>query len=99
MKCVTIYYPNKDGAKFDFDYYVNKHIPMAAKLFGDGIEIRKGISTPEGAAPPFICVLNIPINSVEEFLSTMEQHGAELIADIQNYTNIEPIVQFDEVFT
>jgi hypothetical protein len=25
------------------------------------------------------------------------KHGAEILADIPNYTNIEPIIQFDEV--
>lgn len=97
MQCVTIIYPNKDGAKFDFDHYMNKHIPVTRKVFGDSIEIHKGISAVDGSPAPFICLLKIPISSKEEFLSTMEQHGAELVADIPNYTNVEPIVQFDEV--
>jgi hypothetical protein len=27
----------------------------------------------------------------------LSQHGAEILADIPKYTNIEPIIQFDEI--
>lgn len=97
MQCVTILYPNKASAKFDFDYFIKKHIPMTTKAFGNVVEVRKGISSPFGSPVPFICLVRIVINSVEEFLSVMKQQGAELIADMPNYTNIEPLIQFDEV--
>ena len=36
-------YANKDGVHFDFDYYMKKHIPWVAGLFGREIEVRRGI--------------------------------------------------------
>ena len=31
---VTLTYPRRDGANFDRDYYLNQHVPLAAKTFG-----------------------------------------------------------------
>jgi uncharacterized protein (TIGR02118 family) len=97
MQCVTILYPNKADAKFDFDYYIKRHLPMTAKLLGNPMEIYKGTATPTGAPLPFLCVLRIKVNSIEEFMSVMTRQGAEIIADVPNYTNIEPVIQFDEI--
>ena len=94
---VTVVYPNKDGSKFDFDYYTQKHVPWVAKLAGKSIEVRRGISSAAGSAAPYVCVATIPINSIAEFQAMFAKHGAEILADVQNYTNIEPVVQFDEV--
>jgi uncharacterized protein (TIGR02118 family) len=97
LHCVTIVYPNKEGATFNFDYYLNQHMPMAAKLLGNDIEIRKGISSAAGDRAPYVCICSIRIHSVDEFVATMTKDGAALIADIPNYTNIEPMIQIDEV--
>ena len=97
MTRVTVIYPRKDDAKFDFDYYTSKHIPFVTKLLGKKIEVRWGISSVNGAPPAFVCVATISIDSVEEFQTLFSQHGAQILADIPNYTNVEPIVQFDEI--
>jgi uncharacterized protein (TIGR02118 family) len=98
MKCVTILYPNKQGATFDFDYYLNRHIPWARKLSQDhGTEIRKGISSPTGGGFPYVCICRFWINSEDEYRTATEKHGKELMADLANFTNIEPIVQIDQV--
>jgi uncharacterized protein (TIGR02118 family) len=97
MQCVTIIYPNKEGAKFDFDYYVKTHIPMGVKIFGNNYEVRRGLHGHDGSRPSFLCVVRLRIQSVDEFMNVMKHEGAKLIHDIPNYTNIEPIIQFDEV--
>jgi uncharacterized protein (TIGR02118 family) len=97
MERVTVVYPNKADAKFDFAYYMSKHIPWVAGLVGHKIEVRRGISTATGAPAAFVCVATIPIDSLASFQTIFTQHGAKILADIPNYTNIEPIVQFDEI--
>jgi uncharacterized protein (TIGR02118 family) len=97
MQRVTVIYPNKTDAKFDFNYYMKKHIPFVAGLVGKSIEVRRGISTATGSPAAFVCVATIPIDSVTAFQTMFAQHGAEILADIPNYTNIEPLVQFDEI--
>jgi uncharacterized protein (TIGR02118 family) len=64
---------------------------------GRSIEVRGGISSATGSPAAFVCAATIPIDSVAAFQAMFAQHGAEILADIPNYTNIEPIVQFDEI--
>ena|SRR5579864_7154952 len=97
MQRVTVLYPNKDGAQFNFDYYMKKHIPWVAGLVGKNIEVRRGISSATGAPPPFVCLATIQVSSISEFQTVFAKHGAEILADIPNYTNIEPFVQFDDI--
>jgi uncharacterized protein (TIGR02118 family) len=96
---VTVLYPNKDDAKFDFDYYAVKHIPMVTRLLANDIEVSKGISSLTGARPAFVCTARIRIHSTQEFSASMARHSATILGDIPNYTNIEPIIQIDEVLT
>lgn len=101
MYCVSIAYPRKQGGKFDFDYFANKHIPMVTGPLGATAvrsEVRKGLSSPDGSPPAFVCLANIWINSLEEFNKVMAQHGREIMADVPNYTDIQPVLQIDEVF-
>ena len=100
MYCITVAYPKKDGGKFDFDYYAKKHIPMVAGFLGANCtktEIRKGLASPDGSAASFVCLGSLWIKSIEEFQATLAQHGPEIMGDIPNYTNLQPILQVDEV--
>jgi uncharacterized protein (TIGR02118 family) len=100
MYCISIAYPKNDGGTFDFDYYAKKHIPMVAHFLGANAvrgEVRKGVASPDGSAASFVCLANIWINSVEEFQATLAKHGKEIMGDIPNFTNIQPIIQVDEV--
>ncbi len=97
MQCVTVLYPNKTDAKFDFDYYMKKHIPFVAGLVGKAIGVRRGISAATASPAAFVCVATIPIDSLAAFQAMFAQHGAEILADIPKYTNIEPLIQFDEI--
>lgn len=100
MFCVAVLYPRKDGAMFDFDYYTKQHAPMVAEHVGANAvkaEVRKGIASPDGSAPSFVCLTSIWVQSVEEFQETLKNHGQEILGDIPNFTNIQPILQIDEV--
>ncbi|MGA9368763.1 MAG: EthD family reductase, partial [Steroidobacteraceae bacterium] len=32
---VSVMYPNKPGARFDHDYYRDRHMPLVKRLMGD----------------------------------------------------------------
>lgn len=98
-QCVTVIYPTKGGWKFDFDYYMSKHIPMVSKLVGNRIEVRRGISSATGSTAPYVCMATIMIDTIAEFQTVLAKHGAEILGDVPNYTNIEPVVQFEEVLS
>jgi len=97
MPYATVTYPNQSGRKFDFDYYMKKHIPMVADLLHTTIEVSKGVATPTGAPAPVVCTARIHINSLEEFSAAMAKHGPQIMGDIPNYTSIQPVLQIDEV--
>src|ERR1019366_6527228 len=55
MHSLTVLYPNHEGAKFDFEYYMQKHIPMANRLLGHEFKVTKGIASAQGGQPAFVC--------------------------------------------
>ena len=100
---MTIFYPNAEDATFNMDYYINNHMAMAANLMGDDLKammIDKGLS---GGAPdspsPYVAVGYFYFESMEAFQNAMGPIGDKLRADVPNYTNIQPVIQFSEVQT
>lgn len=98
---VTILYPNGDGKKFDMDYYSNKHMPMIASLLGDSLkllEIDKGLA---GRAPdepvPFLAIGYLYFDKLSAFQNSFGPNAEKIRGDVQNYTNIQPVVQISEV--
>ena len=96
LRC-TVLYPNKDGAKFDFDYYLKTHIPLANEVLGGRFEVSKGLPGPDGKGPAFLCVAIIKVASPADFAERNKKRGAELGADVANYTNVTPIIQMEEI--
>ena len=97
MHCLNVLYPNKDGATFDFEYYMQKHIPLANGLLGHEFKVSRGISSAQGGQPPFLCIARMDIGTMEKFLPVLGRHVEVLGKDIPNYTNVEPVMQFEEL--
>lgn len=98
---VTILYPNGDGNTFDMDYYSNKHMPMVAGLLGDSLKlfaIDKGIagSTPDEAIP-YLAIGYLFFDKLSAYQNSFGPNAEEIINDIPNYTNIQPVVLISEV--
>ena len=98
---VSVFYPNKPGGRFDWDYYLNRHMPMAIEALGDtlrGVTVEHGLTgdTPE-APPPYVAMCHFLFDSVESFMSAFMPHAAALQGDIPNYTDVEPGIQISEV--
>lgn len=97
MHCLTVLYPNKEGATFDFEYYMQKHVPLANRLLGHEFRVTRGISSAQGGEAPFLCIARMDIGTVEEFVPVITQHIGVLGNDIPNYTNVAPVILFEEV--
>lgn len=96
----TVLYPNAPGARFDHDYYRDRHMPLVAERMGPhclGYTIDRGIPSPGGEAPPFLAVCHILAEDLERFRAGFEPHAEELFGDIPHYTDVTPVVQFSEV--
>ena len=101
MIVVSVMYPNKEGARFDLDYYVNKHMTLVASRGQDlglqSYQVLSGLDAPGGGKPAYRVVANLTVSSVQAFQSGMETHGSEIMGDIPNYTDIAPVIQISEV--
>jgi uncharacterized protein (TIGR02118 family) len=98
---VSVFYPNDPGATFDMEYYRDRHMPMVQDRLGvacKGIAVEHGIAgaTP-GSRPQFIAMGHIYFDSLEEFQTSFGQHVKEFVADVPNYTNLQPVIQISEV--
>jgi len=56
---------------------------------------RAGEASP-GTPAPFVAVVDLLFDSVEAFQAAFGAAEAEIVADIPNYTSIEPVVQISE---
>jgi uncharacterized protein (TIGR02118 family) len=101
MVRVYVMYPHRAGARFDVDYYATTHMGMVRKAF-DGyglldIRVDKGLigGSPK-AQPPYVCVGTLTFQSMDAYKSAFREHGAPLMADLPNFTDIQPVVQVSE---
>jgi len=95
----SVMYPNSESATFDIDYYCKSHMALVQELFGPkvkGISVDFGVGQP-GSPAPFIAIGHVLFDSLEDFRSAMAAHGARLMADIVNYSNVRPTIQLSEV--
>lgn len=100
---VTVLYPNSPAAAFDMGYYLRKHMPLVRERSGaacKGMMVDQGLAggTP-GSAAAYIAMGHILYDSVEAFQAVFAQHGPVLLADIPNFTNVQPVIQISEVKT
>jgi uncharacterized protein (TIGR02118 family) len=97
---VSVLYPNSAGARFDMAYYTSKHMPMVQKKVSTckGIAAEKGVAGgAPGSQPTYIAAGYLLFDSVEAFQSGFGPHAQEILADIPNYTNTQPVIQISEI--
>lgn len=98
---VSVLYPHKEGARFDWSYYLSKHVPMVTQKFGSAAKatsIEQGIGGGfPGTPAPHVAIANFTFESVPAFQAAFGPHAEEILADIPRYTSIEPIIQISEI--
>jgi uncharacterized protein (TIGR02118 family) len=98
---VSVLYPAGDGAKFDMNYYCTSHMPMVQGKLGaacKSVAVEQGMAgaTP-GAPPAYVAMGHLYFDSADAFQTAFGPHAQEIMADVPNYTNVQPIVQISEV--
>lgn len=92
---LSVFYPKTEGASFDHDYYRDQHVPLACKTWGldaSSAQIDKGLDGPYEAAVHFT------FDSLEAIGAAMGGEGTQaVIADVANYTSIQPVMQTSEI--
>ena len=100
---VSILYPARADGRFDFAYYLQTHMPLSIRLLSAhpgfrGVSVERGLGGAlPGAAPAFVASCQFLFASAEQFLDAFQPHAAVLQGDMRNYTDIEPLIQFNEV--
>jgi uncharacterized protein (TIGR02118 family) len=98
---VSVMYPNQAGARFDMTYYTSKHMPMVREKCGPAcrsIAAEQGVSGAEaGSKPTYIALGHLTFDSVDAFQKAFGPHAREILADIPNYTNTQPVIQISEI--
>lgn len=97
---VSVMYPNTPGTHFNHDYYRDQHMPMVKARMGQHLQyytVDKGVAggTP-GSAPTYAAAGHLFCTSVEAFQAGFGPHTKEIMGDIPNYTDIEPVIQISE---
>ena len=91
---ISVMYPKP--AKFDFDYYKDKHMKLVHKLMDSyGLvksEVNKGVGD-----SPFAAVGHLIFNSMEDMRRALQDHDPELAADVVNFTDVKPQFQISEI--
>jgi len=98
---VSVFYPNREGSKFDMDYYCKSHIPMVQQKLGaacKSVAVEHGLGgAAPGSRPSYVAMGHLYFDSVEAFQAAFGPHAQAIMADVPNYTDIEPVIQVSEV--
>lgn len=98
---VAVLYPNKAGMKFDAGYYFEQHIPMCERVLAPALKkitVEQGLSGGlPGSSAAYAYITNLYFESVGAFLAAMAPVAGQIQGDVVNYTDVEPVVQVNEV--
>lgn len=95
---VSILYPARPGARFDFGYYVPNHLPLAV-----GTSLRHAAIVACDASAPvhedcaYVCLCTVTLASAaamddfRNFFARGHPETARILADEPNYTDITPL--------
>jgi uncharacterized protein (TIGR02118 family) len=63
-----------------------------------GVSVERGLGgAVEGTAAAYVAMCHFLFDSVDNFMAAFTPHAAVLQGDMPNYTNIEPVIQVNEV--
>ena len=98
---VSVLYPAGENTKFNMDYYCGSHMPMVRQKLGaacKSVAVEQGLGgAAPGSPPAFAAMGHLYFDSVAEFQAAFAPHAAQIMADIPNYTNVQPTIQISEV--
>jgi uncharacterized protein (TIGR02118 family) len=98
---VSVLYANEPGARFDHDYYRDRHMPLVQEKLGAAClfyTVDKGVSgAPPSEPPAYVAMCHIFAESADSFWSAFGPVADEIVADIANYTTLSPVIQVSEV--
>jgi uncharacterized protein (TIGR02118 family) len=92
----------KHGIRFDEEYYISKHVPLATSVMAPGglrkVEMVKVTATPDGSAPSYQVIFSAYFDSPAALQNAMQSpRMGEVMSDIAKYYDGIPDVLIGEV--
>jgi uncharacterized protein (TIGR02118 family) len=101
MVRMSVYYANQPGVSFDHAYYAGIHRQLVNDRLGPlgcrSVEIDRGLAGYAGGPAPYVAVGHLVFDSLESLERAWAAHGAEIVADVPQYTNAQPVIQISEI--
>jgi uncharacterized protein (TIGR02118 family) len=97
---IAIMYPNKPGAEFNSNYYRSFHLDLVREKYTPfglkGIELDQAKITDGLHKAPYFAIGYLFFESTQAFMAAYKATGAEVMADMENFTNVEPVIQVSQ---
>jgi uncharacterized protein (TIGR02118 family) len=96
-----VFFRAREAATFDWDRYVNNHLPLAREKLGEygliSINAQRCAPGPDGKDPANVAVVTLDFEDGERFKTAFKEAAPGLIANVPHFTNVEPVFSFGEV--
>lgn len=94
MITVQVMYPA--GGSFDWDYYLETHMPMADReLRPIKWSVLRG--TNAAVPPTYAAIAVMTFKDSDTWETNFAKAGPALLADIPKYTDVTPVIQVSEI--
>ncbi len=97
---LQVLYPATQDATFDYDYYVETHLPLIEEHWGEWIETveaSRGIASGPDVPPAYLLIATITFADEAALDTAMGDKGGVIIDDVANFTNVRPQILIGEV--
>lgn len=98
---LSVYYPAGDDVHFDSAYYEGPHRDLVHRVCEPyGLarsELFRGAVGFAGRPVTYIGGGHLYFSSIDKLEAAFTAHGAEIVADLENFTNSQPTLQVDYV--
>jgi uncharacterized protein (TIGR02118 family) len=99
---LSVLYPATPGSRFDWDYYLTKHMPLVRQLLSPlgmvSEQVDRGLGgLMPGSAAPYHAVAHFVFNTVQDLQTAMGAAALQLMADVPNYTDVQVVGQISEI--
>ncbi|MET0390024.1 MAG: EthD family reductase [Polyangiales bacterium] len=90
---VYVTYTGEASARFDRDYYLSKHLPLAQEVWGPtGLESATAFF-PAGAPAGTIAIAELKFRDQAAVQASLASPGTpKVLADVKSYTDIVPVM-------
>ena len=98
---LSVLYPNQPDGSFDMEYYTSRHVPLVLDRCGADVQpggIERAL--PGGAFgldATYCAAGHLIFESRDAMERSFGKHLPEFLADVPNFTNLQPVVQISEV--